>query len=57
MPRKSTQSAAGLLLALSLVVGSVIGIALGEPSMGLLGGLGLGIVLAVLSVLVARRKR
>lgn len=48
-------SAAGFLLALSITIGAAIGIVRGEPSLGLLGGLGIGIVLAIVASLRARK--
>ena len=46
-------SAAGIIIALCLVAGSAIGIAVGEPSLGLLGGLAAGIALAIAATLIS----
>jgi inner membrane protein involved in colicin E2 resistance len=51
---RSSQTAAGIFIALSLIGGVVLGVLVGEPSIGLLGGLAAGIALAALSVLVRR---
>lgn len=53
MTSRPVRSAAGILLAISLLTGSVIGMARGEPSIGLIAGLGVGVVLAALA---ARRR-
>jgi hypothetical protein len=46
--------AGGFLLALSLIAGVVIGIVKGQPTIGFLGGLGVGLVLLVAVWLVDR---
>lgn len=48
--------AGGALLALSLVVGSVIGVMRGQPSIGFVGGLGVGL-LAIVAVALIDRAR
>ncbi len=45
----------GIFIAVSLLIGVVVGIAMRQPSIGLLAGLGVGIVLAGLVALVGRR--
>lgn len=45
--KRSGQSGAGVALALSVVIGAVVGIMRGEPSLGFLGGLAVGLVLAI----------
>jgi hypothetical protein len=40
--------AGGFLIAASILVGTAIGIVLGQPSIGILGGAGFGTVLALL---------
>ena len=42
-------SPAGILLALSMIIGAVVGIMFEQPSAGLLIGLAVGILLAILS--------
>lgn len=56
MDRKPSSSpvAGGALLAFSLIVGSVIGLMRGQPSLGFIGGLGVGIVLLVAVALIDR---
>lgn len=53
-PRRGTQ-AAGILIALGAVGGSVYGAINAQPSMGLLAGIGIGAVFAVLFWLLERR--
>jgi uncharacterized membrane protein (UPF0136 family) len=48
--------AGGALLAFSLIVGSVIGILRGQPSLGFMGGLGVGVVLLVAVALIDRAR-
>jgi len=52
----STPIAGGALLALSLIAGSVIGVLRGQPSLGFLGGLGIGLVLLVAIALIDRAR-
>jgi hypothetical protein len=56
MTQPPRHSAAGILLALCLVIGAAVGVSQGQPSIGLLGGLAVGIALAAISVLVQRRR-
>ena len=48
-------AAGGSLLALAIVAGAAIGIAMGQPTIGALSGLGVGILLFLLIWLVGRR--
>ena len=52
---KGTQ-AGGSLLAISIIVGTVAGAIAGEPSMGFVGGLGVGVLIAVLLWLRDRKR-
>lgn len=54
-PRKSAQ-AGGVLLALSIVAGSTIGILNRQASIGFLVGLGIGLLLLILVWLLDRRR-
>lgn len=58
MDRKpsSTPVAGGALLAFSLIVGSVIGVLRGQPSVGFIGGLGVGLALLVAVALIDRAR-
>lgn len=58
MDRKpsSTPIAGGALLALSMIAGSVIGVLRGQPSVGFIAGLGIGIVLLVAIALIDRAR-
>jgi hypothetical protein len=47
--------AGGSLLAFSILAGVVVGTMLGEPSIGLVAGFGIGVVIALLVWLVSRR--
>lgn len=47
-PIQRPGTAGGFLLALTLVAGTVIGLLLGQPSIGFLVGLGIGSVIALL---------
>ncbi len=51
---KPAPIAGGALLALSLVVGTVIGVRQGQPSIGFLAGLGVGIALLLIVALIDR---
>ncbi len=53
---KPAPIAGGALLALSLIVGSVIGVTRGQPSVGFLGGLGVGIALVLIIALIDRAR-
>lgn len=46
----------GFLIALALIIGAIVGTIYGEPSIGLVVGLGAGILLAVLMWLRDRRR-
>lgn len=46
----------GFLLALSLIVGVVLGASRGQPSLGLVGGLGVGLLLLLVVWLIDRRR-
>lgn len=52
-----TPLAGGFLLAISLVIGPVVGAIIGEPSMGFVGGLAVGLVLAIGIWLIDRTRR
>jgi uncharacterized membrane protein (UPF0136 family) len=58
MDRKpsSVPLAGGALLALSLIVGSVVGVLRGQPSVGFIGGLGVGLALLVAIALIDRAR-
>jgi hypothetical protein len=47
MTDRSGPQAGGALLALTTVVGAVAGTVLGQPSIGVLAGVGIGVALAV----------
>lgn len=51
---KPAPIAGGALLALSLVVGTVVGVRQGQPSIGFLAGLGIGIALLIIVALIDR---
>lgn len=53
-PSKRPRSA-GALLALAIMAGTIIGIFMGQPSIGFLGGLGIGVAIAVAVWLADRR--
>lgn len=53
--RKATRSG-GVLLALSLLAGALIGVFAGQPSIGFLAGAGIGLVLLTLVWLLDRRR-
>ncbi|AJP74232.1 hypothetical protein [Sphingomonas hengshuiensis] len=52
-----TPLAGGFLLAISLVAGSVIGAIAGQPSVGFVGGLGVGLALTIGVWLIDRARR
>lgn len=45
---RSPQSAGGVFLAIGALAGAVAGALTGQPTLGLLGGFGIGLVLALL---------
>lgn len=53
-PRGSAPIAGGALLALSLIAGAVIGVRNGQPSLGFIGGLGVGLALLLIVALIDR---
>lgn len=46
-PQKGFPRAGGFLLALSILVGPIVGAMFGQPSFGFLAGLGIGLLLLV----------
>lgn len=57
MDRKpSTPVAGGALLAFSLIVGTVLGVLRGQPSLGFVAGLAIGLVLLVAVALIERAR-
>lgn len=54
---KGAPIAGGALLALSLIVGTVIGVLRGQPSLGFIGGLGVGLALLLIVALADRARR
>lgn len=57
MDRKTTPLAGGALLALAMLAGAFIGIRNGQPSIGFLVGLGIGLALMGLVWLLDRARR
>ena len=55
--RSNAPLAGGFLLCLSLLAGALIGVFLGQPSIGFLVGAGIGLVLVLLTWLWDRRRR
>lgn len=55
MSARPKQSAAGLLLAISMILGTGTGLYLGEITIGLIAGLVVGAMLALASACVGRR--
>lgn len=53
-PPKKAPIAGGALLALGLVAGTVIGVLRGQPSLGFIGGMGIGLALLIAVALVDR---
>lgn len=53
--RRPGTNAGGSLLALAIVAGAAIGIAMGQPTIGALAGLAAGVALFLLVWLVGRR--
>lgn len=56
MKAPSSPIAGGALLALSMIAGSVIGVLRGQPSVGFMAGLGIGILLFVAIALIDRAR-
>jgi|KBSSwiStaDraftv2_1062776.scaffolds.fasta_scaffold41408_5 uncharacterized membrane protein (UPF0136 family) len=54
-PKKPGPRAGGALLALSTIAGSIIGVANGQPSIGLVAGVAVGIGIAIVIWLRDRR--
>ncbi|MEA3008643.1 MAG: hypothetical protein QOJ91_335 [Sphingomonadales bacterium] len=54
-PTRSAQ-AAGFILAISILIGAVAGIIVGQPSIGFLAGLGTGLLVTVAFWLKERRR-
>ncbi len=48
MANPSSRSPAGCLLALSILIGAGIGLVVGQQTIGLLGGIGVGLAIAAL---------
>lgn len=55
-PPRKAPIAGGALLALSLIAGSVIGVLKGQPSIGFISGMGVGLALLI-AVALADRAR
>lgn len=55
-PKQPAPRAAGIFIALGLIGGSLVGVALHQPTIGLLAGFGLGTVIAGVLWLVDRRR-
>jgi hypothetical protein len=55
MSRDGLKKGGGFILALSILAGAVAGVILRQPSIGLVVGLGVGVVLAVLVWVLDRR--
>lgn len=56
-PASGTPIAGGALLAFSLIAGTVVGVLTGQPSLGFIGGLGVGLALLLIVALVDRTRR
>ena len=48
--------AGGFILAVSIIAGTVVGVIVGQPSIGFLAGTGTGLLLALLFWLAERRR-
>ena len=48
--------AGGFILAVSIIAGTVVGVVVGQPSIGFLAGTGTGLLLALLFWLAERRR-
>jgi hypothetical protein len=58
MPAKSTASlAGGFLLCVSVLAGALTGVFLGQPSIGFLVGVGVGLTIAIATWLLDSRRR
>ncbi len=55
-PPPRTPMAGGFLLALSLIVGTVLGAGQGQASIGFVAGLGVGLLLLIAVWLIDRRR-
>lgn len=53
-PDQRSNSAGGFIVAASLMVGTIVGLVLGQPSIGFLTGLGIGAMVAIVLWLKAR---
>ena len=53
-PPRKAPIAGGALLALSLIAGTVIGVLRGQPSLGFIGGMGIGLALLIAVALADR---
>jgi hypothetical protein len=54
-PSQRSDSAGGFVLAVSLMIGTIIGLVAGQPSLGFLAGLVVGAAIAVMIWLKGRR--
>jgi hypothetical protein len=48
--------AGGIFIFLGLLIGAIAGVALGQPSLGMIAGFGIGIVIAILIWLFDRQR-
>ncbi|WP_165374832.1 hypothetical protein [Sphingomonas montana] len=55
-PDRPPRSAGGVFLALGATGGALVGLAIGEPTAGLLTGFGAGLLIALLLWLAQRRR-
>jgi len=55
MTNPPASRAAGFFIAAALIVGAIIGVALGQPSMGVVAGAAIGIAIALALWLLDRR--
>lgn len=55
-PATSSPQATGVILALTIIVGAMIGAAYGQPSIGLLVGAAIGIAISIAAWLADRRR-
>jgi len=55
-PSSSSRSAGGIILALAIMAGAIIGVAIHQPSAGLVIGIAVGALLALVLWLLNRRK-